>query len=240
MLTRVTITGADDLVDPKILRELSDEFPFVEWGILRSVSREGEPRYPSADWREKLEAVAMRTDKPGELDTRLDMRLSAHFCGQLVRDTLAGDEKWFKSLPAEYDRVQLNGFHFTREVEELIGRFDVEWIIQAKTAEMLHEVENIRIEMSSNPNITALWDVSGGQGIEPAVWPSSPGILSLGYAGGITPENVAQVIQNIMTVTEKPFWIDLESGVRTDDKFDLVKVRSLLERAKPFLADPGS
>jgi hypothetical protein len=102
MLTRVTITGADDLVPVSLLRALSDEFPFVEWGVLRSATREGAPRYPKAEWREELEHVSRSSH---------EMSLSAHFCGQLVRDTMTGDMKWFKSLPAEYDRVQLNGYH---------------------------------------------------------------------------------------------------------------------------------
>ena len=54
MLTRVTITGADDAVDPGALVALSAEFPFVEWGILFSKSREGEARYPSAEWAARI------------------------------------------------------------------------------------------------------------------------------------------------------------------------------------------
>lgn len=41
-LTRVTITGADDAVEPAELQALSHEFPFVEWGILHSYKRFGE------------------------------------------------------------------------------------------------------------------------------------------------------------------------------------------------------
>ncbi|MHB1675039.1 MAG: hypothetical protein ACYCSP_12405 [Acidobacteriaceae bacterium] len=35
-LETVTITGADDSTDIVELAELSEEFPFVEWGILIS------------------------------------------------------------------------------------------------------------------------------------------------------------------------------------------------------------
>lgn len=40
-LTRVTITitGADDLVDLRALAELSEEYPFVEWGLLLASER---------------------------------------------------------------------------------------------------------------------------------------------------------------------------------------------------------
>ena len=49
MLTRATITGADEGVDHTALADLSDEFPFVEWGILIS-EKAGRPRYPTARW----------------------------------------------------------------------------------------------------------------------------------------------------------------------------------------------
>lgn len=50
MLERVTITGADDSTDISQLVELSQEFPFVEWGILVSRRSEGGPRFPSREW----------------------------------------------------------------------------------------------------------------------------------------------------------------------------------------------
>ena len=34
MLQTVTLTGADDSVNPEDLIAISKEFPFVEWGIL--------------------------------------------------------------------------------------------------------------------------------------------------------------------------------------------------------------
>ena len=35
-LTGVTITGADDNVDPGVLADISAEYPWVEWGLLIS------------------------------------------------------------------------------------------------------------------------------------------------------------------------------------------------------------
>lgn len=239
MLTRVTISGADDEVSPALLRSLSDEFPFVEWGILRSASREGEPRYPTLAWREQLGEVAILCDRPGQLD----MNLSAHFCGQLTRDTLAGDMRWFKELPAEYDRVQLNGFVPTREVEQYIGSHDVEWIIQARDTNLLNVAREYRKALAEASRVSALWDPSGGRGIATKEWPVATG-FSLGYAGGITPENVVQVLGEIERsmgpglYNDLDFWIDLESGVRTSDKFDVGKVHDLLQRAEPLLKGP--
>ena len=41
MLERITVTGADDLVDPAELCAIAADFPFVEWGILFSAKRTG-------------------------------------------------------------------------------------------------------------------------------------------------------------------------------------------------------
>ena len=52
----VTLTGADESVEPMDLALLSDKYTFVEWGILFSQTRQGiEPRYPSYEWIEKLQ-----------------------------------------------------------------------------------------------------------------------------------------------------------------------------------------
>lgn len=231
-LTRVTITGADDKVDPAALRALSTEFPFVEWGILRSASREGEPRYPSAHWRERLE---LAWEEPPE------MALAAHFCGQLTRDTLGGDDKWFRSLPAEYDRVQINGFQTNRFVEELVGRFDVEWILQCRSEAMVDQAGELVswLTQSDACRVSALWDCSGGRGIRAELWPTAPPGLRLGYAGGITPANVRQVLGALGGFAHA-YWIDMESGVRTDDRLDLLKVRQVLEAARPFVLPANS
>ena len=75
MLTRVTITGADDDVDPEALLALSREFPFVEWGILYSAKRVGTPRYPTTEWMARLPPVPK----------------AFHLCGQSARDRGHGD-----------------------------------------------------------------------------------------------------------------------------------------------------
>jgi hypothetical protein len=218
----VTITGADDEVDPKELQALSKEFPYVvEWAILFSHSKEGVARYPSAKWRKELEILAIESD---------DMWLAAHFCGGYTRNIMAGSAVDYASLSRAYYRVQLNGFAPSPTMKFYNG---VEWIIQATNKELLNE--SVKIAHAENDVVSALWDCSGGQGIKSTEWPLQPLGLSLGYAGGINAENVVESIKQIEKVTRHTFWIDMESGVRTNNKFDLVKVRQVLEAAKPYL-----
>lgn len=51
------MTGADDATDIDELLKLSDQFPFVEWGILFSQSSASKPKYPTKEWLYKLAEV---------------------------------------------------------------------------------------------------------------------------------------------------------------------------------------
>jgi len=80
-------------------------------------------------------------------------------------------------------------------------------------------------------NVAVLFDESQGQGVKPSAWPKNMNDRHCGYAGGISPDNVAQVINSIskiVTINEK-YWLDMESGVRTDNQFDLVKVLAVCD-----------
>ena len=60
----------------------------------------------------------------------------------------------------------------------------------------------------------------------------------IGYAGGISPDNVADKLTYLFeNVRDGEFWIDMESGVRTDDWFDLDKVRRVLEICQPIIKE---
>jgi len=50
MITKVTITGPDDSIDPSELISLNNKYPFVEWGILVSQKHFGANRFPSMEY----------------------------------------------------------------------------------------------------------------------------------------------------------------------------------------------
>lgn len=237
-LTRVTISGADDGVDVDELVSLTREYPFVEWGILRSRKRggedalhgakPGEPRYPSIRWRNRLSTAF---DRKGR-------HLAAHLCGELARHTMAGDQRALHWSALKYDRFQLNGASSFRLPALLVASQhpEVEFILQCGAAESLDDLVHF-IREEGYKNVSILFDQSGGRGIAPpeGFWPwPIPGI-HMGYAGGLNPENIVGHLEALAKFEEQPFWVDMESGVRTDDQFDLEKVRLVLERAKPFV-----
>lgn len=75
-----------------------------------------------------------------------------------------------------------------------------------------------------------LFDTSGGRGKLPDSIPSHPG-YTVGYSGGINPENVVEYIQRIPGLEEdSKYWIDMESGVRTNNWLDLNKCEEVCKK----------
>ena len=231
MLTTVTITGADDRTRPTDLCELSEEFPFVEWGLLLSASRMGAPRYPSRSWLHDFENVMSTTPDR--------MHHAMHFCGQCTRDTLAGDPRWFDGIHP--DRIQLNGFAtpstdaflvLARRLTEERPRFG--FILQARDARVL-EATAVAVAEIGSSRTAVLYDPSGGRGITTTEWPTLAAV-HMGYAGGLGPANVEAVLKLLLSNTARgPFWIDMETRVRTgdaEDKLDLALVRDVLVKAQ--------
>lgn len=231
-LTRVTITGADDQVAPAALIELSRSYPFVEWALLGSKTRRGTPRFPSDHWMDGW--MEARLDEP------VDFRWAVHLCGELARRALSGCQRirgWLHTLarPAySTPRVQLNGFSNYRIPLLAIAEQMPGWEFILQTADLQSEFRGLELA-KIHPNVVNLLDASGGRG-EVAIWAERPE-KRLGYAGGIGPDNVVEQLEHLLSFkTEQDFWIDMESGVRTDDRFDLDKVRRVLDLAAPFVS----
>ena len=224
MLTLVTITGADDKTDPDDMVALSGEFPFVEWGILCSPKRTGTNRFPSSGWIASLPS---------------SIRLSMHLCGAAARDVLAGGSVAKYSCGRAFDRYQLNGYTppACDDFTSMCSTHQYRWILQARNESSLALAVADALKFGDKADI--LFDPSGGRGIETAKWPPIPSGVRLGFAGGIRPSNVARVLAGIGH-TKSPFWIDMESGVRTDeDELDLGLVRQVLEVCKSFVTCPA-
>lgn len=86
-------------------------------------------------------------------------------------------------------------------------------------------------------NINILYDASGGRGAEiKEILPPFDNFT--GYAGGINEKNIDGICK---LITDHPdnsnVWIDMESGVRTDDFLDLEKVHFVLNTCKKYLVD---
>ncbi|CAD7974760.1 unnamed protein product [Amoebophrya sp. A120] len=59
----VGFTGVDDTIEPAKLCDMSEQYSFVEWGVLLHKEREGKPRYASQKWINRLRDEVERRQK---------------------------------------------------------------------------------------------------------------------------------------------------------------------------------
>lgn len=233
-LDRVTITGADDSVEPESLLYLSRKFPFVEWGILLARSHEGMPRFPSLPWLWKLMEIE-----------ELRPKLSGHLCGPWVRELCAGDPTFTKERPTiahGFSRIQLN-FHsrthlinkdkFVNALKSWSRDDHCRYIFQFDGV----NDDLINVALEERVEAVPLFDTSGGEGIEPPSWPKSVAEYC-GYAGGLHPDRIQSQLSTIAIVAgDSRIWIDVETHVRSEGAkyFDLSKVERFLDNCEPFV-----
>ncbi len=233
MINKVTITGADSDIKHRDLMELSKEYPFVEWGILISDTRMGTDRYPTLDWINKI-CIGKQLMQPS-------MNLSLHVCGKLCKDILKGDapDLLFKFPPLidYFNRVQLNFNVKNSDIQlkkfmKVLSYLNNDIIFQFNQSNK--DFVDFLIEFGDD-KWNYLYDSSGGRGVVRSDW-SKPFKKYTGYAGGLSPENLEEEIESILKVSkDTPVWIDVESGVRTENKFDLDKVKQFLEISKKYV-----
>jgi len=243
----VTVTGADDSVDPQALAAVAERYPYVEFGILLSRSRMGASttgvgtRFPSKEWLREFTRIYKL----------VDMNFAGHICGAWVREILMG--KWPDAEFAEIDpefisifqRFQLNT-HAEKHTWDLSAFRMILEDLWASDQDVIFQYDNVNYELlyacreAGDENISTLYDLSHGAGILPSAWPRVlPGIYC-GYAGGLSPSNVAgqlAKLEEIIIPDTAAIWIDAETHLRSknDSKFDLEKVEAFLEAARPWV-----
>ncbi len=237
ILKTVTITGADDSTDINQMVEISKKFPFVEWGILFSVSKQGNtPRYPSVEWIKKLLDIGFQNN----------MNFSAHLCGEYSRKAVAfkmgdGDGDEILDVIHNYS-FMFNRFQLNFNATNLTPDFDTfQWdVCSQRTCIIQHNKSNKAFcdeIIKRGCKVHFLYDGSGGRGTLASTWnPKIEGYYT-GYAGGLNPDNVVGELMKIELTNKSNefFWIDVETGVRTDDKLDLNKVRSFLKPCLTYM-----
>ena len=203
----ITFTGVDERTDISRLQRIDRKYPGkIEWAILRSKTKNGQVhRYPS-------ELVADNFQ-------HIPVAKAMHVCGAWSRQiNNHPDGAWPVDLnPHYFNRVQVNHTHPDPiRLVTLSERYGRQFIGQCR-------------DYFPRPSMGVRWlfDASGGRGIKPSVWidPSHQSI-SCGYAGGIDPDSARSVVAKIPAAT---YWIDMETGVRTDDWFDLDKCEAVLK-----------
>lgn len=214
MLKRVTFSGIDAQTKVADLKRLYEKYPFVEFVFLYSIqaNQKGLGRYPNK--------LILKNYKNAGLP------MAVHLCGQIAYDLVkTGDwrvvYKELKGYMDLFDRIQLNIPKTKRFSRELTFPEDKQIIIQ------LHEGTRELFSCYKHlPNVVGFQDASGGRGIQETQW-QEPETEFFGYAGGINTENVVSVVEDLTIICDNDFWIDMETGIRTNDQFDISKCESI-------------
>ncbi len=240
ILNRVTLTGADDSVEVGALRDLSEKYPFVEWGILISKNSRGKPRFPSTEWMEKLALAESH---------HATLLLSGHLCGKWVRDVCKCDwgflaDRELSDIWSMFTRFQLNFSPYVKKIDTSLFMESLRRRGPARVQQYIFQLKNLNahfVEIAARNGVSAstLFDQSGGRGVLPGEWPEVPKTgVYCGYSGGLGPDNLQAQLSAISAVCGPgPIWIDAETQVRSDDdeQFDLKKVEDFLKIAQEWL-----
>jgi hypothetical protein len=241
ILNTVTVTGADDSIDPQQLVEIQRKYPFAEFGILLSQrhSSSGTTRFPSQQWLNELVEI--------NRDIEPHLNLSGHICGTWVKEALLG--RWpnlnvvADGLGSAFQRFQLNThgqphrysstfFNTLKRLED-----ECQTIIFQLDGKDGTKVALAAIEWGNTTNIAGLFDVSHGAGVLPPEWPQPISGLMCGYAGGLSPRNVVEQLPLIEHAVNGMTWIDAETSLFSDDgrQFELNTVESFLKASQPWV-----
>lgn len=220
-----SVTGADDAVDVEDLSALAVEYPFLECAILLLPARAGHPRFPSHGWIRDFSRRYRGANT------------AMHLCGEAFLGFVAGENEVL-DLMEGFRRIQLN-----LKFGDVEGKYDPaalaarvqsfpnwQFIIQYAP-----DKQGILPLLRGVPNHAVLFDASAGRGLLPEAWDVPLQGHFCGYAGGLNPGNIGENLRRIAAAAgDVETWVDMETGVRTDDRFDLAKVRQVLETAAPY------
>ena len=228
-LKHITFTGIDERVDVAQLCSIQKEYPIAEFGILTSYHLyENGNRYLDPRMIRKFLGKGLN--------------LSLHICGSAAHDAALGNYGDIHHLTygtyGYIPRIQLN-LSERKDNPKVISPspYGHEIIIQQRN------VDNLKLFSSTQEkwrdyrgHLSVLLDASGGRGLDTPLDTVLVSTNKVGYAGGFNPDNVSDKLSFLLAHHHAgEFWIDMESGVRTDDWFDLDKVVNVLNKCRDCL-----
>lgn len=223
MISVCTFTGIDAKTDLNRVRQISERFPFVEFGVLLTLSPEdNDARYMD------ISVVKLVLRELHGVNTAL------HICGKAVDAFVSGEPK-VRQLCLDADRVQLNFkadiARFTiEELDKVISRVPVKVITQ-------HFPSNSKlVDQINSSNHQILHDLSGGRGIATTNWSPPFEHKITGYAGGLGPETIDEMLPKIIEASgASSCWIDMENRIRTNGYLDLDLCEAIAAKVAPFI-----
>lgn len=230
LLQRVSLTGVDDNTSLLGLEGLTARYPFVEWAVLYTPHNEGAPRNPGATWRRRFFA-------------EFEQYSAVHLCGSLAFQQLLEG-----TLPAEVlkaQRMQLNVNARRKDFtdDQVLAVFARALEVSPAIILQYHPdsaalIERYVAELSTadRARVHVLMDSSKGTGVSPASWlrPAPLAEHYVGFAGNLGPANIRDTALALQAFG-KPFWLDMETGIRTDNELDKQKAAMVLDNCKELV-----
>lgn len=231
----ISMAGIDAKTDLGELQRLQRMDEKVEFGVIVSKTwYENGNRYWDPDRLSVLKGKGLN--------------LCAHACGRIARAALEDDWQPLLELLGDnaglFKRVQLNIAGYSTNPKELaisVPEPFEEVVIQQRAAYNCPLFYNWFLKNEDDRSLSVLIDGSGGLGHETALIPLYA-VPKVGYAGGIGPDNAFDKTVGLLgNPVVHDFWIDMESGVRTDDWFDIKKAEKVIREAnRAVFAVPGA
>lgn len=210
MPASMTITGVDERTSADDISRLIEQYPWLEIGMLYTVTPEGRNRYPSFDWL--VEAAGV-----------LSGRCALHVCGRGARgELLVGN---LAGVMRHVARLQVNGVFDIDTLGTICSSVGSDTTVITQDHP---DNRDLRLQRGSR-NHALLVDGSGGRGIGPSTWVRPSTWKHVGFAGGLGPDNLATELPKIAAVARGEFWVDMENNLRTDDWFDIEKAKRACE-----------
>lgn len=224
-LILVSFVGVDEKTNFNDIENFETTYP-CEWSVLYSDSKSvgNYTRYPSYDFCNKFLKWG---DSRGWLT-------SLHLCGGVIERYLKQETDVMK-LCEKAKRIQLNiNIHSFPNHEKLAD--DLINVMTAHDHDIILQQNKTKTDfnkvfLARDPGkVNLLHDGSGGFGREITQVQPPDAKYFTGYAGGIKPENVAGIVNLIEknNLNHKSYYIDMESGVRTDNIFSIEKCRQVI------------
>jgi hypothetical protein len=207
--TFIAFTGVDTTDCLTSMRVLARHYP-IEWGVLVDDAKVEDILFADADVRAKL------LETPG-------LRFVAHVCGEQAKFIANAPEQATINL-AGFQRLQVNHGFSGSSAEQ------IENCIRFGRTQTVRTMLQCLSSFPSDCRLDWLYDTSFGTGKSPDRWPPLPydGPLC-GYSGGIRAENVKEILTAINAPEGSQYFIDMESGVRTNGRFDLDKCQAVCQ-----------
>ena len=212
----VTFTGIDATTNPADIERLHRRYPATEFGVL--IGGRNTNRHQSPATAERWRDFSQETGVPFAL----------HLCSACSRYVNTAEPAEAAAAVVElcggFGRVQVND---TRYDYDRVAAFADAAAVGSVILQ--HRGPFWTAMPLDHPKVEYLFDQSGGRGrVGFDEWPApADSGTRVGYAGGITPDNITTAVAAVAAFAPARVWLDMETGVRTDDRFDLDKVEAV-------------